>query len=192
MSRATLAFDRVIAAVLGLVLIAAGALGVLWWAGRLPGLPSKVQLSSVGWLPTLTEQLWWPWALGAFGVLLVLIGLRWMGGHVPNRGVSHLTLPGSDSDGKLLVEAKPVASAAADAFAQTPGVRSAKGSIQRDRGQLMARINATIEREADLGMIAAASDTVSADLRRALERDDLACQVQLRTARGNRKLARVH
>ena len=191
MSRATLAFDRIIAAVLGLVLIAAGVIGVLWWARRLPGLPDKVTLSSVSWLPTLTEQSWWPWALGAFGVLLVLLGLRWIGGHIPSRGVSHLSLPGSGSDGQLLAEAKPVASAAADAFAQTPGVRSAKGSIQRDRGQLMARIDATIEREADLGMIAAASDTVSADLRQALERDDLSCQVQLRTARANRKLTRV-
>lgn len=191
MSRATLAVDRVVAALLGLVFIAAAVLGFAWWAGRLAVGP-KVELSSVSWLPTLTDQSWWPWALGAAGVVLTLLGLRWLVGHLPDRGVSRLTLPGSERAGRLQVAAKPVASAAADALAATPGVRSARGSIQSDRGQLLARIDATIERECDLRAIAAAADAVSADLQNALGRDDLSCQVQLHTARGNRRPPRVH
>lgn len=78
---------------------------------------------------------------------------------------------GSGPEGRLLVNAGTVASAAADAIAA--GVRSATGTIQRDRGQLVAKLTATVEREADLHLVAAAADTVTADLRRALQRDDM-------------------
>ena len=188
MSRATLAVTRVVAAVLGLTLIAAGVAGVAWWNDRFPGLPQKTDLGGLAWLP---QQAWWSWALLAAGVVLTLLGLRWLAGHIPDRAVGQLELPGSGPDGRLLVAAGTVASAAADAFAATPGVRSAKGTIQRDRGQLVAKLTATVEREADLHLVASAADTVTADLRQALQRDDMVARVQLRAAGRNRALPRV-
>ncbi len=183
MSRATLAVTRVAAAVLGLVLVAAGLAALAWWSDRFPGLPQKTDLNGLIWLP---QQAWWPWALLAAGAVMTLLGLRWLAGHIPHRAVGQIQLPGSGPDGHLLVNAGTVATAAADALAATPGVRSATGTIHRDRGQLVAKLTATIEREADLHLVAAAADTVTADLRHALQRDDMVARVQLRAAGRNR------
>ncbi len=189
MSRATLAVDRILTVLLALLLIAAGLAGVAWWSGRIVAMPPRLDLSGLDWVP---RQAWWPWALGVLGVLLLLLGLRWLVGHLPDRGVSHLNLPGSNRQGRLMVEASTVASTAAEVLQATPGVRSARGSIQRDRGQLVARLDATIERGADLKVVAGAADDVSAQLRRVLQRDDLHCLVQLRTANRDRAQPRVH
>lgn len=188
MSRGTLATNRILAGLLGLLLLAAGVALFAWWNGQFPGLPQKIDMGGLGWLP---QQGWWPWALGAAGAILALIGFRWLAAHLPNRGVGHLNLTGSNSDGKLLVDAGAVVAAAAEAFQETPGVRSANGTIQRDRGQLVARLTATIEREADLPRMANAADAVSTQLQQALQRQDLHCRVQLRTAGQNRSQPRV-
>jgi hypothetical protein len=188
MSRATLAVDRVLGALTALLLIGAGLFGIAWWSGRLMALPQRLDLAGLGWLPRAP---WWPWALGLVGVLLVLAGLRWLAGHLPGPGVSHLVLTGSSAEGKLIVQARPVVSAAAEVLARTRGMRSVRGEIHRDRGQLVARLNATIEPEADLRVVAAAADQVSAQLQQVLQREDLHCRVQLRTSRGNRTAPRV-
>lgn len=189
MSRAVTGADRLAAALTGLLLLAAGAAGILWWSGRLTAAPTRTDLTGLAWLP---EQRWWPWALGAFGIVLALLGLRWLLGHLPSRGVSHLKLTGTDETGALLVETRPVASAAAEELSQTFGIRSARGTIHRDRGQLVAVLTATIERDTDLQVVADAADRSSANLQHALERQDLTCRVQLRTASRRRNLPRVH
>jgi hypothetical protein len=189
MTRTTLAFDRVMTALVGLALLALGVLGILWWAGRLGSAPTELDLGSIrGW----PRQQWWPWALGAAGVVVALIGLRWLFSHLPRGGVSHLTLPGSGAQGRLLVAAGPVVDAAASALADTPGVRSARGRIDHDRGQIVAHFDATIERGADLRRVAAAADEVTGQLQSALERRDLTSRVMLRTAGGNRPMPRVY
>lgn len=188
MSRAVVAWDRIVTLVLALVLIAAGTAAALWWLGTFPGWPPQVKTDQT---IELTTRPWWPWAVGAVGVLLILLGLRWLASHVPNRGVSHLKLPGSSSQGKLDTQVRPVVAAAADAFAATAGVRSARGTIEQERGQLIAKLRATIEPHADLTEVAAGSDQVSADLRRVLQRDDMVCQVNLTVARTDRADPRV-
>ncbi len=60
------------------------------------------------------------------------------------------------------------------------GACGACGRIVRDRGQLVARLSATIERDADLGLLAHKADAVSTDLEHALGRQDLHCSVELR------------
>ena len=55
----------------------------------------------------------------------------------------------------------------------------------------MAKLRATIERQADLTAIAAAADRVSADLRQVTQREDLVCQINLGVARTTRDLSRV-
>ena len=192
MSRATIAANRIVAFLVGLVLIGVGVAGVLWWQGTLtrwfPGVSDRLDTSAV---TDLTRQPWWPWAAGAAGVVLVLLGLCWLLGHLPSRSVSQLKLPGSTSSGKLAAQVRPVAAAAAEALGQTPGVRSAKGSIREERGQLVARLNATVEQQADLAAVANAAERVSAQLGQVMQRDDLVCQVNLTVARRDRTPTRV-
>ncbi len=186
-SRTTVFVDRVATVLLGLVLLALGIALVWWWAGTSP-FPDTLSVTGAR---TLVAHDWWPWASGAVGVLLVLLGLRWLAAHVAGPAVHTLGLEGSGSRGRLDVAAGKLAAAAADAFADTLGVRSAKGRFVKDRGQLVARIRASVEPDADLGRVAAQADLVSAQLAQALDRDDVRCRVELTVASWGSRLPRV-
>lgn len=188
MSRAVIALDRAAAILVGLVAITAGALVVIWWLDLLPWLPQSLDTSPVA---DTTKQPWWPWAAGLAGVALILLGLWWLARHLPRNRVDNLTLPRSGPGGKLRAAATPVAKAAAEILAGTPGVRSATGRVLRERGQLVARLNATIETDADLQTITTAADQVATDLAQVLERDDLHCQIRLRIGARPRAQPRV-
>lgn len=188
MGRRVVAFDRFASFLTGIMLIAAGVFALSWWLDLFSWLPQSLNTSPV---TDTTRQPWWPWVAGLVGAVLVLVGLRWLTAHLPNSRVSELTLPGSSTQGKLRAAATPLAKAAADVLEGTPGVRSASGRVLRERGQLVVRLGATIEAEADLGTITSAADQVAADLSRVLERDDLHCQVQLTVAARSRSLPRV-
>lgn len=186
-SRATLAVDRFATLLLALALIAGGALGIWWWTGD-SSLPTR---SDTGQLQDLVGQSWWPWASAIAGLVLILLGVRWIASHVRTTKVKRLNLKGSGSEGRLGVDGTRVAGAAADAFTDTLGVRSAKGSVRHDRGQIVANLSATIEPEADLHQVAEQADLVSAELAQVLGREDLRCSVELTVARIAKPLERV-
>ena len=188
MSRSMVATDRFVAFVVAVALIAAGVFAVLWWRGVFPEAPPSLHLTGVR--GTL-DQPWWPWVAGLVGALAVLLGLRWMLGHIPDRGVGLLKLPGSNSEGRLSAEAGSVAKAAAEALESVPGIRSSSGRVLRERGQVVAHLSATIAVTTDLMEVAAAADQVAQDLASVLGRADLRCQVQLKVASRGRSQARV-
>lgn len=180
MSRLTVAVDRLGALLLGLVLAVGGAAVAIWGTDRVSPLTSTLDLSR---LQRATTESWWPWVVGLGGVAAVLLGLRWLVAHVPNRRSGPLRLPGTSRAGRLSADGGSAADAAAEAFASTPGVASARGTLIDDRGQLVARLVATIDSDADLSAVAQAGDTVSAQLQNVVGRKDLRCRVDLRLAR---------
>lgn len=186
-SRATLLLDRVATLGLAAVLAVAGLLGIWWWSGTGP-LPSTTTTKTA---TSVVDAEWWPWVSAVGGLLLILLGLRWLAAHVARNTVSRLTLSGSGSDGKLDADGSKVAGAAATALTNTLGVRSANGSVRRNRGQLVANLKATLEPEADLALVAASADQVSSELSQVLDRKDLRCSVELTVARRGRSLPRV-
>ena len=189
MGRGVIAVDRVAAFVLGVGLIAAGAAALGWWYDLIPNAPVRLRFS---WLPAGTRTAWWPWATGAAGVLLVLIGLIWLIRHFRSRGVGRLRLVGSDRTGRLTADANAAATAAGHTLSQTAGVRSSTGRVVSDRGQLVAELDLTIEPTADLGTVQAAAEQASHDLQRIIGRDDLRYRVRLHVARHEKTSARVH
>jgi hypothetical protein len=188
MGRGVIAMDRVAAFVLGVGLIAAGAAALAWRFDLIPDAPARLRFS---WLPEATQTAWWPWATGAAGVLLVLIGLIWLIRHFRSGGVGRLQLAGSDQTGRLTADANAAATAAGHALTQTVGVRSSTGRVVSDRGQLVAELNLTIEPTADLGTVQAAAEQTSRDLHRIVGRDDLRHRVHLHVARHEEASARV-
>ena len=178
-SRATVAADRFAAFVVAVVLIAGGAAAITWWFHLVAGLPRTIDVSAV---QDATTRSWWPWATAVVGLLLVVVGLRWLVAHVRRAPVSHLTLPGSDRSGRLRVATRPLAAAAAASLAAADGVTSSSGQVRRERGQLVAALKATITPDADLEAVAEAADQAARDLARVLERDDVRCVVRLRVA----------
>ena len=89
MSRALVALNRLVAFMVGLILIAGAAAGVLWWRGAFPSWPTRIDTRPA---VDLAGQTWWPWAAGSLGLALILIGLRWLVANLPNRGISQLRL----------------------------------------------------------------------------------------------------
>ena len=188
MSRLTISLDRLIAFLLALILIAGGAVTALWGTDQVSPFTGTLDLGPVG---DAGDKSWWPWALGGGGVLLILLGLRWLFSHLPRRGTGPLKLTGTGRSGRLVANGNSVAEAAAHALAATPGIVSAHGRVLKERGQIIAKLDAAIDADADLGAIAASADEVSTQLRHVLGRDDLRCQVQLRLASRNQPRTRV-
>lgn len=188
MSRATIAADRVATFVVAVILIGVGVAAIAWWLDLVTWMPARISLTEA---LDLVHQSWWPWAAGAAGLVAVLVGLRWLIAHLPDRGVGDLKLAGSGPGGKLRAAASPVAAAAAQVLAGAPGVRSASGKVQHERGQLVTRLTGTIESGADLHAIAQAADKVASELGAVLGRDDMRCQVQLKTVARTRAQPRV-
>lgn len=179
MSRATIGLDRAAAIVVGLLLVLIGLAGIVWWIGFFGPWPSRVDPRPV--LDTSREP-WWPWVAALVGVALILLGVRWLAGHLPSGRVSDVKLSGSGRQGRLTASVGPVASAAAELLGQVPGVRSARGNITEDRGQLIANLTATIDPHVELQSVAAAADAISTELKQVLQRDDLYCRVQFKVA----------
>lgn len=176
MTRTTATLDRIATFVVAVALIVVGLLAAIWALDRWLPLPS--QLSTVP-ATRIMESGWWPFAVGLLGIVLALLGLRWLWAHVATSGVREVNLPGTGKEGHLSLDVKAAASAAADAFADTPGVRHASGKAVRQRGQLVVDLNATIDSDADLTEIAGSADRVSAELAQVLERPDIYCRVRV-------------
>lgn len=176
MSRLVATIDRTATMLLGLLLIAGALLVVVWrfdWWSYLP------QRSDTSAFNDVFAYGWWPWAETAAGVVLLALGLRWLWAHVPSRGVGELNLPDSGPTGRGRFHATAVASAAADELADAAGVRSAKGTVRRDRGQLVVDITATIDATANLTDLAPAADRVMAQLAQMINRNDVFGRVHL-------------
>ncbi|GAA3602710.1 hypothetical protein GCM10022223_18090 [Kineosporia mesophila] len=189
MSRLTITVDRCVAFLLALILIFGGIVTTVWGVDRVDPFTGALDLGPVA---EATDKSWWPWAVGGTGAVLLLLALRWLFSHLPRRGIGPLKLAGTGRAGRLLADGNSVAQAAAVALKGVPGVRSAHGRVLRERGQTVARLDASIDADADLAGIAEGADIVSSQLRHVLGRDDLVCQVQLRLAARDQTRARVH
>lgn len=188
MSRSALVTDRVAALVAGVLMLGVGALAIVWWSGRWSALPDQID---AGGLLAVLGQPWWPWVAGIAGLALLVLGVWWLAAHLRSQKVGRMALPGSSQEGKLTADARPVAKAAGEVLGTVRGVRSSRASISHDRGQIVARLTATIDPDADLRQVAEAADRVSADLRQVLGREDISCLVQLKVSSRPGSLARV-
>lgn len=188
MSRSALVTDRVAALVAGVLMLALGVLAIVWWSGRWSALPDQID---AGGLRDLLGQPWWPWAAGLAGLALLVLGVWWLAAHLRSQKVGRMALPGSSQEGKLTADARPVAKAAGEVLGTVRGVRSSRATISHDRGQIVARLTATLDPDADLRLVADAADRVSADLRQVLGREDISCLFQLKVSSRPGSLARV-
>lgn len=190
-TRKLLFIDRTATLLLSVLLLVGGAAALWWWDGRTIAGITPLETSDVSTVSDTIESAWFPWAAAVVGVLLALVALRWILAHLTPATVKRLRLGGTDSTGRLEVAADKVAASAADALGDTLGVRSASGSVLRDRGQMVARLKVTVEPDVDLAALAERADLVSAQLATALERSDLRCDVRVHVSRSGRRLTRA-
>lgn len=180
MTRTTTAVDRLLVGLVGLAALLVGVAAVIWaldvWS-RVRGILTAT------WLSGATQQSWWPWAVGAAGVVLILLALRWLLAHSPGRKLTNARLRGSNKTGRLTTDLSALAAAGADSVLNTPGVRSATGKAVDDRGRRTLQLTVTIDPTADLTVVTTATDQACQDLGAALGDPDTAIRVHLHTAR---------
>jgi len=191
MRRGALAVDRVVVLLLGLLLLVLGIAIVGWQAGFLDDVWSSAPSSlAVDSRQVTDDGTFVPLAIAA-GVILVLLGLWWLGAHIPARGVGSLRLPPGDVPGVLTVDPGAAVDAAADVLEDDPQVLSARGAVLTDRKQLVARLRVTAYPDADLGSLIRSCDAVLADLARVLPEQQLTSRVELSVRRRAPERARV-
>ena len=183
MRRSILGFDRVLVLLLGLLLIVLGVAAVGWQTGFLeslwPDVPDEIAVDS----SQVTGSSSFAVLAGVVGGALVVIGLWWLLAHLPRRSVGSLRLPSGDQPGRLVVDPGPAVATAAEVLADDPMIRSAKGAVLADRGELVVRLRATVDPDADLGAVVDACDAVLADLAHVLPADQLRSRVELSVLR---------
>ncbi len=176
--------DRILLALLGLVLVVVGAALVVaqvgWPDGVAERLPDRLDLGTVQDAVTAS---WWPPAIGALGLLLVGLGLWWLLTHLPARPARVARLPGSRSGDRLEIEPAAVARAAGRHAAASPHVRSARLVLAEEHGSTVLRGTVRVGQHAPLEQVAEHLGQVTTEASQVLGDDRLTGRVHLTVAR---------
>jgi hypothetical protein len=188
MSRKLVALDR-IATLLSAVLLIGGGLAALDWRyGWVLSYPDRTSTSAA---QELTTAVWGPWAAGAVGAVLILLGLWWLLAHL-RRGIEPtLRLPTGDSTGKITADLASVADAAADDFQSQAPVNHVRGTARRIGSDHVIEIRAHVDPRADGDSITRAARSATSDVERAFPDGSVACRIILDSPRSHRGLRRA-
>lgn len=157
MTRLAVAFDRVVVLLVGGALVAAAVLTVAWQRGAIGG---GGRLRMV-FLDVMTAP-WWPWASAAFGVLLILVGLRWLLAHRGPAKANSVVLAGDES--ALSANAAAAARAAAERLSLQHNVIKATGAAAIEHGHPVVTLNVTVPSRGGLPRISDDVDDVARTL----------------------------
>lgn len=192
MNRRLRVLDRVVVLVVGLALLALGLLGLDWRYGWVLDLPTALDADPT--VDVVTTG-WWPWAAAAGGVVLGLLGLRWLVAHLRRPGPASRRLAETDPTGLLEADLRSVAAACAERFATLAPVDGMRGSTARVGARTVVVLTGHIDPYADPTGVAEAAATCAADLDAAFPGEGLTCRVVLDAPRrprtGRRARARV-
>ena len=191
MKRATASVDRTSTALVGLALIALGGGAIAWERGELPG---RERLDAA-FVDTAVDAGWWPWALGAAAIVLVLLGLWWLLAHLPRRSVGTVAFASTadaDVDGRLSVDLGTAARSAAKSLATHEGVVSATGRSVSDRGQRVVEINPALDPAVtSLDKVAGAAAQMRNDIVTSLDGTPAAVRILLQCGKSRTQAVRV-
>lgn len=164
MSPRTRAIDRLLTALVGLLLVAGGLLVVEWRYHLLLGLGRRLDLTQVD--DVLRSQ-WWPWVFAVAGVVVGLIGLRWLLAHVGTPSGVVVRTVNDDARGSSRLDLSSLAAASAARFAELAPVVSSGGSYRRIEGHHVVEVRAAVDDRTNARLLAEAVSSVDADLRAA-------------------------
>lgn len=138
MRGSTRVIDRLITGLVGVLLLAGG----VWALGdRLGQRNARAAADRVS-VPTITglpDQPWWPAAVGAGGVVLVLGALWLLVRHLHTAGSRTVPVPGGGT-----VEMGRVADAVAADLGRSPWIRKARASTRIEKGHPVIRVAVTV------------------------------------------------
>lgn len=189
---AAVSVDRLVVLVLAVTCLALGAWFLAWSQGWLPDVvpsPDEVRSPDLG---GVTSREWWPWALGAAGVVALALAVWWLAWHARGDGIGRLSLDGPGERGRLDVDARAFAAAAgAVVAARLPDVRSGDGRMRRERGRSVLDLHVVVDPHVDLDRLRRVLATTVDEAAEGLGRRDWTVRCRVDVARRPARPSRV-
>ncbi|RYC12912.1 hypothetical protein [Nocardioides zhouii] len=159
-TRRTRGTDRAATIILGLVLLALGA--VVWeWRLDLTGLLDPDD--EVAGVAAVVDSEWWPWAAAAVGLILGVLGLLWLLAHLPRPTRGSTRLSASDATGRVEADHASLARMLAERWGALAPVTGTRGRTSPDAPDLVV-LSGHVELEADVAAILDATAQVEREV----------------------------
>lgn len=157
--------DRVACLLFGLLFVL-GGLSLLDWRYRLvfDNYPDALTLGPV---PRWVAADWWPWAAGAAGIGLLLLGLWWLLAHLRRSSIPDLTLAGTDHTGRLSVDLSSVADAAGATLLRSGPFATVHATARTVRRARVVELQTRISEHADTASLLKAAQQATRQVREA-------------------------
>lgn len=182
MSSRTNAVNRVVLTVLGLLLVAAGGLGIALgagifgsWRATSPVLPQEVSTFPEG-------RPWFWWAVAGVLLLITVLALLWLFAQLKTEWTTRLDRTTNARDGYTTVHASAVTNAVEDEALGISGVTGASATLREHRGPHVS-LRVELADSADISEVRTRlEDDVVAHLREGVGDPGLPVTIELRPA----------
>lgn len=170
--------NRTLLTLLGLLLLAAGGLGLAYSAGAFGA--GEHPFVPQGLRDLARDQGWFWWAVAGGCVLLALLGLWWLLAQLRTDRVGPLDLTTDERDGLTSLHADALTDAVEEETEQLRGVIGASARLRDRRGRRLV-LQVDLAEYADIAEVrAGVEDRVVAHARQAIDDPDLPVDVELR------------
>lgn len=172
------AANRTVLTLLGVLLLAAGVLGLALATGvfgrQRTGQP--VLAETVRTFPH--RHAWFWWVVAAAAVIIALLALRWLLAQLATNRANRIDRTTNARDGYTIVHAGALAEAVEDDAASIPGVTSAAAYVSRP---LRVVLRVVLADDADIGSVRSSLESSTIPhIRQALNQDDVPINIELR------------
>ncbi|MGA9870320.1 MAG: hypothetical protein WBQ44_04115 [Rhodococcus sp. (in: high G+C Gram-positive bacteria)] len=183
MKRVTAAADRILAVVLGLALLGAGAFALAWYFD-VPFATSTLSRFDRQVFASIPAQSWWEATLAAAAALAFVVAIALLIGNLSPRRTGTLQIASNDTLA-VRVELSALARAVAADLAAFPGVHSARGRAIDDRGTTTLAVTVQAAPHIDLDTFARITENTAAFVAEAVEGCPVALRVQVHVDAGD-------
>lgn len=139
-------------ALLGLVLIAAGAASLAAGAGVFGSGPARAELFG-GPIPGWLARPWVPYAFAAAAIIVALVALRWLTAQGGTDAVGRLRMETEPSSGTIEMPSLVARGALAEQVGRYPGVRRVRVHLTESRHDPNVRLDLTLNADADVAAV---------------------------------------
>lgn len=173
--------NRVVLALLGLLLLGGGVVGLVASFGAFGDPPPPVLPESARRFED--EQPWFWWAVAAVCLVIALLALRWLLAQLRTDRLGRLDLTRDDRDGRTVVQADALTDAVQTEAQSLRGVLDASARLVEDRGRTLT-LAVELADYADVAEVRRTlEDRLVASVRQAVDDPDLPVDIELRPGR---------
>ena len=180
--------NRGVLALIGLVLLVAGAAGIAAGVGGFGDTFRTTKVIDQDYRDWVAAHDWFWLAVAAGSILIALLALRWLLAQASTTRVSHLDLESDRGAGRTVLSGGAVTSAVAGEIEGYRGVAGASAYLLGSRGAPTLLLRATLDGRGDPAEVRRRiQDDAVAHARHALDKPDLPVRLELRLAGNTRR-----